>query len=289
MISKSIILRFIRNGWWIILLAASTAVGTALYMVTITTPLYQSTTRYVISPNRVTLTDSGDMIYGIDALSRRSTMATYVEIFQSERAVQEAAAVLNIAPQTVENYEITAVVLPETSVIHLAVTGPNASLVSQLATAVGTQAVAYIHNLYDIYEISLLDEAQKAQVPISPNVPRTLALAVALGLLLGLLLALFRTPEILGTQDLATRPPMYGLTTSPSQEMLSPQRISMAQSNQQSQWPGYTNPAQNQQQPIQRPYLDPVQRQVPPAYDLTYESSGIRPSPPQNRPKDPHE
>lgn len=199
MISKKILMRFIKNGWWLLLLALVAAVGGALAVTAMTAPLYQSTTRYVISPSRTTLTDGGDMVYGIDALSRRSTVATYVEIFQSERAIDGAAEAVNLRPDMVNDYVISAVVLPETSVIHLAVTGPNQMVTQQLATAVGAEAVAYIRDLYDVYEINLLDAAKVPEIPVSPNIPRTTVLAAVLGLVVGFLLALLRTPEILGS------------------------------------------------------------------------------------------
>lgn len=209
MISQETVLRFIKNGWWLILLAVIAAAGSAALLATVATPIYESSARYVISPNRATLTDEGDIIYGIDALSRRSTVATYVEIFQSDRVIDGAAATLNLSPATMEAYDISAVVLPETSVVHVAVIGPSPMIVQKLAAAVGDEAVTYIRDLYDVYAINLLDIAKVPQLPISPNLPRSTALAAALGLMVGILLALFRTPEILSSPALPSAATAY--------------------------------------------------------------------------------
>ncbi len=208
MIEKNLWVRFLKNGWWLVLLAVVAAMGAAWLLTNRTTPLYQSSTRYVISPSRMTgAPNYGDMVYGIDALSRQSTVATYVEIFRSERAIDGAASAVGMDPTTLADYTIAAVVLPETSVIHLAVTGPDPALTQQLATAVGTEAVAYVRGIYDIYEVSLLDVAKVPQLPFSPNLPRSMLLAAVLGLMVGLLLALIRTPAILSSQATVAVPP----------------------------------------------------------------------------------
>jgi len=200
--STEILVRFIKNGWWVVLLTVAAAVGAALLATTMATPLYQATTRYVISPSLTAASPNyGDMVYGMDALSRQSTVATYVEIFRSERAADSAAEKVALQPEELAVYEISAVVLPETSVIHLAVTGPNPLMTQQLATAIGTEAVAYIRNLSAVYEIHLLDVAKMPGEPVSPNILRTTILAAILGLIVGLLLATVRTPAILGNQN----------------------------------------------------------------------------------------
>ncbi len=208
MSEKNLWVRFIRNGWWLILLAVGAAMGAAWFFTSTATPLYQSSARYVISPSRMTGTPNyGDMVYGIDALSRQSTVATYAEIFRSERAIDGAVRAVGIDQTALADYTVAAVVLPETSVIHLAVTGPDPTMTQQLATAVGTEAVAYVRGIYDIYEVSLLDVAKIPQLPFSPNLPRNMVLAAVLGLMVGLLLALIRTPEILSSQAASAVPP----------------------------------------------------------------------------------
>jgi capsular polysaccharide biosynthesis protein len=207
-IEKHLWVRFIKNGWWLILLAMGAAMGAAWLLTSTATPLYQSSARYVISPSRMTASPNyGDMVHGIDALSRQTTVATYVEIFQSERAIDGAAEALGLDAATLADYTIAAVVLPETSVIHLSVTGPDPVMIQQLATAIGAEAVTYVRDLYDIYEINLLDVAKVPPLPFSPNLVRSIILAAVLGLMVGLLLALIRTPEILGNAEQAAAPP----------------------------------------------------------------------------------
>jgi capsular polysaccharide biosynthesis protein len=219
--SKETRLRFIKNGWWLVLLAITTAVGAALVATTVATPIYEANTRYVISPSRAVASPNyGDMVDGVDALSRRSTVATYAEIFQSERAIDGALTALNLPLEAAEDYEVTAVVLPETSVIHLSVIGPDAAAVQALASQIGEEAVVYIRNLYEIYEVTLLDVAKTPQLPISPNLLRSTLVAAVLGLLVGLLLALARTPAVLGGQEPAVaQQPVVSAPVMPAAEL----------------------------------------------------------------------
>src|SRR5690606_17623226 len=53
------------------------------------------------------------------------------------------------------------------------------------ANAVGAETVRYVRNLYDIFELGLLDEAMLPNSPVKPTMSLNLSLGAMLGLALG--------------------------------------------------------------------------------------------------------
>jgi diguanylate cyclase (GGDEF)-like protein len=61
-----------------------------------------------------------------------------------------------------------------------------------LANAIGQHAVEYVHSLYQVYDLSVLDAASPPTVPISPQPLRSAGVALVIGLAIGVVLALLR-------------------------------------------------------------------------------------------------
>lgn len=59
-----------------------------------------------------------------------------------------------------------------------------------LANAVGQHAVEYVHSLYQVYDLTVLDAATPPTEPISPQPLRSAGVALVVGLALGIVLAL---------------------------------------------------------------------------------------------------
>jgi len=198
MIPYPLILRFLRRGLWIILLCGLISTLFGFYFSSKQTPIYRSTASFLVSPasNNEESIDFGDVVYGIDTLSRRNTVATYAEVFGSERVFDVAAQMLNIPPAQQGEYTYNAVVLPETSIIRVTSEGPDPNNTTDMVTIMSNQASDIMKELYNAYEITALDVAKIPEQPIRPNVPQDTALASIIGLLLGISIAIIRTPEI---------------------------------------------------------------------------------------------
>ena len=98
----------------------------AFLLATAQAPRYRASASYIVTPNVANQEQSyRDSVYGIDALSRRSTVATYAEIFSSARVFDLAAAHVNIPLENRGNYSYQAVVLPETSIIRISAVGSD--------------------------------------------------------------------------------------------------------------------------------------------------------------------
>ena len=89
-------------------------------------------------------------------------------------------------------YRYRAVALPDANIIEFSVTGPDRETVYTLTNSIGQRAVEYVHGLYQVYELSVLDAAVPPTVPISPQPLRSAGVALVVGLALGVVLALVR-------------------------------------------------------------------------------------------------
>jgi diguanylate cyclase (GGDEF)-like protein len=87
-------------------------------------------------------------------------------------------------------YAIQAVVLPESSVMELTVTGPDARIVTDLANGIGYQSILFSRGINRVYELNFLDQAVQPEIPISPQPLRDAALSLVLGAMVGGVLAI---------------------------------------------------------------------------------------------------
>jgi diguanylate cyclase (GGDEF)-like protein len=192
-------LRMLQRGWWIVTLTTLAAIFTALVFSYLATPIYIASARYIISPNPSFLGGEVDynLIYSIDTLDKRSIITTYSEVLNSPRIYSETIDLLDLNEENLEKYSYGAVVLPETNIIEFSVQGPDPKLVVTLTNSMGKHAVEYVENLYQIYDMGLLDPAGIPVEPISPQPLRDTGVAFVVGLALGSALALLR--ELLRT------------------------------------------------------------------------------------------
>jgi diguanylate cyclase (GGDEF)-like protein len=182
----------LQRGWWLILLAALVALSASLTASYLATPQYQATARFIITPGSL-LTSGGDasaVVDGLDTLDRPSIVATYAEVMNSRRILAEALAYLQLQNIDTLKYTIQAVVLPESSVMELTVTGPDARIVADLANGIGYQSILFARGINRVYELNFLDQAVQPVIPISPQPLRDAALSLVLGAMVGAVLAI---------------------------------------------------------------------------------------------------
>jgi len=184
--------RMLQRGWWIILLVTLVSLFASLTISYITIPQYKATARFIITPGSL-LTSEGNpeaVIAGLETLDLPSVVATYIEIMNSQRILGEALNSLGVQNFIPKDYLIKGVVLPESSVLELNVTGPDPVLISDLANSVGYQTILFTRSLNRVYELNFLDQAVVPDVPISPQPARDAGLSLLLGLVGGAVLAI---------------------------------------------------------------------------------------------------
>ena len=181
--------RMLQRNWWLILLTAIVALTVSLTISYLATPQFSAVARFIIVPSS-SLTSGADVVRSLDTLDRRSVVATYAEVMNSSRILENAANFLNLDAATIlKDYSIQAVDLPDSSVLELTVSGPNPQLAAQLANAIGFQSITFTRSLNLIYELNFLDTAVAPELPFSPEPLRDGAVAVFLGLAVGAILA----------------------------------------------------------------------------------------------------
>lgn len=185
-------LRMIQRGWWLILVSVLVAVNLSLvFSYFIATPLYESSARFIISPN-LNYVEGRDMVNSLEALDKRSIITTYAEVINSPQIINSTIRLLNGNPEDFADYTTSFAVLPDTNIIKFNVQGPDPQVTAMLANSIGQHAIDFIQELYVAYDIDFLD---KAVVPMEPYYPRPFqdaALAFLIGAMIGVGLAIFR-------------------------------------------------------------------------------------------------
>jgi diguanylate cyclase (GGDEF)-like protein len=186
-------LQAFRRGWWIILITTIIATNVSLLVSYFTPPVYQTSERFIVSPNAGIFSSSWDIVSSLDTLDRRSIINTYKELLASQAVYGKSPKIEQLGADVVANeYSITVVVVPDTNILKLTVEGPTPDGVVVVADAVATEAVSYINQLYPVYNFSVLDKPGTPDSPIRPEPVKNATLASVFGILVGVVLAFSR-------------------------------------------------------------------------------------------------
>ncbi len=184
-------IRMIQKGWWIIVLAVLATLNVTLIIDMFSAPIYEATTRMIVLPNPESFAGK-DFVSSLTSLDNSSIVTTYADVFDSEFNQQAFISTLNLSEDQIEEYTQSTVVLPDSNVMEIYVTGPNAEIVTKWANGVARTGIDYMVDLYQVYEVNILAEAVVPTEPISPQPVRDLSLGGVLGLLVGVILAILR-------------------------------------------------------------------------------------------------
>jgi diguanylate cyclase (GGDEF)-like protein len=184
-------LRMLGAGWWIIILTMLAALSVALVVAYNATPMYRTSARLIVRPNFMAI-GSNNLIDSIGTLDKRSIVATYAEVINSNRLFNETGNALQLDSKALLDYTRTAVVLPEANILELTITGPNPDVDARLVNGISQRAIEYAKTLYQAYNLEFLDPALVPIEPFAPQPIRDASLATMLGLVLGAALAILR-------------------------------------------------------------------------------------------------
>jgi len=205
-------LRAIRKGWYFVMLGLLGAVAVAMTMQASAEPFYESSARYVVAPVK-NPTDPGTVeqsIRTLDDARSRAIVATFAEVLGSGTIHQEAARTLGLDEFAGAGYTFRSAILPEANVVELTVRGPAPQMTVLLSGAVGGSAAEKFTELYQIFDIVLLDAPTIPTSPSNPTLVQTLVMSGALGLLAGATLALlWGAPKVRRQQRMHRRLSTY--------------------------------------------------------------------------------
>ncbi len=182
--------RALRRGWHLVVIGVVVAAAVGAYLNQSAPRSYETSATYVISPAQTDANGINDTVRTIEDARSRAVVGTYVEILASDAVAQDAAAGIGVTEDLLQEYEITAVVLPEANIAELTVSGPDPVLLTDLVDAVGRTGGERFVGLYGIYATIPLDLPEVPTEPSNPGLFQTTLLAAALGMLAGAGLAL---------------------------------------------------------------------------------------------------
>jgi len=217
--NASTALTAIRKGWYLVLAGILGSISVAVALEASADPFYQSAATYIVTPiqNPVDPDVIQESIRTLDDARSRAIVATFAEVLESGGIHREAASTVGIDEPTVADYEFSAVILPEANVVELTVQGPVPQATVLLSGAVGSLGAARFSDLYQIYDIVLLDPPAIPTAPANTPFLQTLVMAGALGLLAGAALALlWGAPRVRREQQRQRRLLSYAVSEEPS-------------------------------------------------------------------------
>lgn len=167
--------------WWWLILVAFLVVTTATIVFTYTqTPSYEATASLVVSP-AAALANLNEVRASLSVLDKPTVINTYAEIAQSQTIVQQAWDDLGISPEVQGRFEVRSWVLQKTNIVLITVAGPDPVIVHEAANAITHHTVDYVSELYEVYNLKLLDAAERPSWPVSPNKKMNLLMGFVLG------------------------------------------------------------------------------------------------------------
>lgn len=184
--------RMLQRSWWIIVITTLATVAAALVASYFTAPTYRASARFIVSPSPALITGGSNLLNSLSTLDKRSIITTYAEILNSDRIYSETLNLLQMNEAELVGYSYNAVALPDANIIEFSVMGPDPDTVYMLTNGIGQHAVEYVHSLYPVYDMSVLDAAVPPTTPVSPQPLRSAGVALVVGLALGVVLALVR-------------------------------------------------------------------------------------------------
>lgn len=179
-----VLIQLLLRKWWLLAAIFLITVGaTAIF--SIQQPVrYESKTTFVARLNNALIDDRG-LTDALDTLGRRTEIVTtYAEVIKSRRVKDVAAERLDLSPQQKNDLSVGSQVVAGTTIIELTVEGDDPVLTHDYTQMVGEVAFEYVDNLYEMYELSLLDTATYGRA-IRVNLVLNLVIAAAASLILG--------------------------------------------------------------------------------------------------------
>jgi uncharacterized protein involved in exopolysaccharide biosynthesis len=209
----------IRRGWFLVVVGVLGAFAGAFALHATEEPYYETTSTYIVTPmqdaTNPDLVQQG--INSLDDARSRAIVATFAEVLESGTVHEEAAASLGIESIDIADYDFLSAILPEANVVQLTVRGPVPQATVLLSTATGTLSAERFSELYQIYDVVLLDAPEAPLGPANPSLLQTMVMAGALGILAGAALALlWATPRIRRERMRQRRLLSYAVSETPS-------------------------------------------------------------------------
>ena len=188
---RGVVFAALRGGWWLLLAGAVVGGLVGWVLAARQEPVYAARATLAVAPARSGL-DTEDTLRALEALERRTLVATFAELASRRRTREQAGAALRMAPQELRSYRLHGAVVPNTNLVRLEASGPRAETAARLASAAAEVTRREAVALYPVFMLEVVEPAEPPSRPVSPRPLRDAAIALLLGAFAGLALALVR-------------------------------------------------------------------------------------------------
>lgn len=180
-------LQILLKRWWIILTAFVFTLIPTLLFVNSQPWIYETEATFVIRPRSSIAINDDEIVKALDTISRRVEInTTFAEVTSSSLIMGNAIERLALTAEERKGLKVNGKVIAGTNILEIGVQGPDPEVVRDFANAVSLETLIYVRNLYDVFELEPLDEAELPSDPVSPNKALNLTLGGSLGLFLGI-------------------------------------------------------------------------------------------------------
>lgn len=198
------LLQVIVSRWWLVLPVLILTTGVAVVFTLSQRPMYQATTRLVVTPS---IDVQDDALSALALIARQTEITdTYAQIASSRTVQRMAADELQLTGDQRRDARLVSRLVTGTTLLEVSASATERDLTAAYANAVAEALVEFVDANYGVFEVSILDPATVPDSPVSPNVPVNIALGAVAGLLLGVGLAvtahLLNPPARAGLRDI---------------------------------------------------------------------------------------
>lgn len=175
-----------RRYGWIVAVTIVLSVGAAAFVTARQTPIYEASAMMVLAPSTL-VQSNAELMRGLETLERRTILATLARIPGAVDTRLAVAEQLGPQAEDVREYRISGSVLPNTHILRVDATGPDAVRAAEIANAAATVTRVEARSIYRIFSMRDLAQAVPRRTPVFPDPARNYLVAGVLGLLIGLL------------------------------------------------------------------------------------------------------
>jgi uncharacterized protein involved in exopolysaccharide biosynthesis len=178
----------LRRGWWVGVLVFCGTLVAAERLTSRQTPVYRATMKIVVGPDP-RIAETQEILRTLEALERRTILATFAELAQSPDVRTRAAELMAVDESELGAFRVSAGIVPNTNVMRVATEGPTGPGVAGLADAIATAVGEEAQRLYAPFAVRPLTRATPPTRPALPDPRRNLLVAGVVGVFFGLGLA----------------------------------------------------------------------------------------------------
>lgn len=206
------VLRVIRDSWLIVVVTLAVALVAGWAVTTIVPESYETETTVLVSPTVAVGTGTGTGATAVQAAALvADQVTTYAALAQTPAVLDPAIESSGVEVASTDLVEdVTAEVIPQTSLIVLTVEASSGQEAAELANAISASLIAQIEGPDVAVDPaagavgvtgSVVAAPEIPTDPSSPNLLLNLAIALAVGLVVAFLVIVFRQALAAGTRE----------------------------------------------------------------------------------------